>query len=211
MDSGGYTYICMNSGNRSYWLASNPVEVNIGDEIEYEGAVLMKDFRSATLDRTFPAILFVNRVLIRGKAKIPVERASSLPSGHPIVPGGQSVEPPVDPPEPGSIPGLPGGLTVAEIYAQKESLTGKTVKVIGKVMKINRNILGRNWVHLQDGTTHEGENDLVITSEDDFSIGGIVVAEGRLARDKNFQSGYFFPVLVEEATLAAPMASAHRK
>jgi hypothetical protein len=213
IDSGGYTYICINSGNRSYWLAASPLEVQVGDEVEYDGAMLMRDFHSSTLDRTFPAILFVSKAWIRKKVEGAVSRPPSLPSGHPLVPDEQvsGRESGPKPPEAGSIPSLPDGKTVAQIFESKSELAGKRVRVIGKVMKVNSNIMGRNWIHIQDGTSNNEDSDLVVTSDQQASVGTVVVVEGVVAVDQNFQSGYFFPVLLEDSTLAPPLASAHSK
>jgi hypothetical protein len=57
----------------------------------------------------------------------------------------------------------------------------------------------RNWIHIQDGTGGENEFDLVITSDQEVQVGDIIVAEGKVAVDKDFGSGYFFPVLIEDA------------
>ncbi|MBT8386529.1 MAG: hypothetical protein KJO12_03890, partial [Ignavibacteria bacterium] len=94
-----------------------------------------------------------------------------------------------------------GSKTVEQIFNEKISLSGKTVKVKGKVVKINQNIMNRNWIHIQDGTGGETNSDLVVTSQDLVAVGDIVIAEGIVASDKDFGSGYFFPVIVEDAKI----------
>ena len=47
--------------------------------------------------------------------------------------------------------------TVAEVYAQRAALKDKTVTVRGKVVKSNAGIMGKNWIHLRDGTGHRRE------------------------------------------------------
>jgi hypothetical protein len=91
--------------------------------------------------------------------------------------------------------------TVEQIYNERVSLAGKTVKVKGKVVKINQNIMNRNWIHLQDGTGDESSSDLVVTSQNVVAVGDIVTAEGIVASDKDFGAGYFFAVIVEDATI----------
>lgn len=48
--------------------------------------------------------------------------------------------------------------TVAEVVAQAAALKGKPVKVSGKVVKFNGDILGKNWLHLQDGSGNGRQN-----------------------------------------------------
>ncbi|PKO89698.1 MAG: hypothetical protein CVU18_03065, partial [Betaproteobacteria bacterium HGW-Betaproteobacteria-12] len=42
--------------------------------------------------------------------------------------------------------------TVEAVYKDKAALVGKEVSVKGKVVKVNNGIMGRNFVHVQDGT-----------------------------------------------------------
>ena len=59
----------------------------------------------------------------------------------------------------------------------------------------------RNWIHIQDGTGDENSYDLVVTTNDEVKVGDVITAEGKLAVDKDFGAGYFFPVIIEEAKI----------
>ena len=63
--------------------------------------------------------------------------------------------------------------------------------------------MGKNWVHLQDGSGDSslGSNNLVTTSQDIAVVGDIVVATGKLAKDKDFGGGYKYAVIIEETKL----------
>ncbi|MCB0307362.1 MAG: nucleotide-binding protein, partial [Calditrichaeota bacterium] len=91
--------------------------------------------------------------------------------------------------------------TVADIFENSASLAGQTVRVKGKVVKYNANIMGRNWIHLQDGTGEKGSNDLTVTSDQPAAVGDVVVAEGVVAIDQDLGSGYFYKVILEKATI----------
>lgn len=94
-----------------------------------------------------------------------------------------------------------GALHVADLYAQKAELNGKTVTVEGNVVKVSEAIMGKNWIHIQDGTGAEGTNDIVFTSATQSAVvGDHVVATGTVATDKDFGYGYFYSVIAEEAT-----------
>jgi len=89
--------------------------------------------------------------------------------------------------------------TVAEIYAGKDSLAGTLVNVRGKVVKYNSQIMGKNWVHVQDGTGAPGSNDLMVTTADAAKTGDIVLVSGKITLDKDFGSGYRYALILEDA------------
>ena len=96
-----------------------------------------------------------------------------------------------------------GGKTVAEVYAEKDALAGQSVAVRGKVVKANPMVMGKNWLHVRDGSGEEGSNDLTVTTADELpEVGATVLVSGTLAVDKDFGMGYQYPVIVEDATVA---------
>ena len=94
--------------------------------------------------------------------------------------------------------------TVAALYQQKAALVGQLVSVKGKVVKVNNGIMGRNFLHVQDGTGDKGKNtnDLTVTSEQTANTGDRVTVTGRVVLDKDFGAGYAYPLLMEEASIA---------
>lgn len=94
--------------------------------------------------------------------------------------------------------------TVAALYQQKAALAGKTVRVQGKVVKVNNGIMGRNFVHVQDGTGEQGStNNLVVTSKDTAAVGDKVTVTGLVVLDRVFSANYSYPLLLEETSIAA--------
>jgi len=93
--------------------------------------------------------------------------------------------------------------TVSETYENAGKLDKKNVVVRGKVVKVSKGIMGKNWVHLRDGSgdPDKGTNDLVVTTQDDPKIGDVVTAKGTLSKDKDLGSGYKYKVIVEKATV----------
>ncbi len=93
--------------------------------------------------------------------------------------------------------------TVAALYKEKVALTGKTVSATGKVVKVNNGIMGRNFVHVQDGTgdAKDGSNNLVVTSKQTAAVGDKVTISGVVVVNRDFGSGYSYPLLIEEATV----------
>jgi len=93
--------------------------------------------------------------------------------------------------------------TIQELFASSAKLDKKKVVVRGKVVKVSTGIMGKNWIHLQDGTGSQAkkDNNLVCTSKDLAAVNDVVTVSGVLAKDKDFGSGYKYIVIVEEAKI----------
>jgi len=181
MNGGGYTYMKVAEGKQSYWVAVMETPVKVGDNVAFSEQMWMPNFKSRALDRTFDKILFAS-----------------------MAPGSAAPEPRVQPKNAPKevLKKAEGGYSIAEVFTQRQALKGKTVKVRGKITKISRQIMKRNWVHLEDGTGDTMTDDLVFTAADveGFGEGDIVIATGKVETDKDFGYGYFYPVIIEEST-----------
>lgn len=131
-----------------------------------------------------------------------------LPPGHPPVDGKATTPagmpaPQVDPnaANVGNIAKAKGGIKIVECYDKKAALKNKKVILRGKVVKFNSGIMGKNWIHLRDGSGTEGKNDIVITTDGNAKVGDTIVVNGNLSTDKDIGSGYFFPVIIENASI----------
>ena len=93
--------------------------------------------------------------------------------------------------------------TVAALNQNKAGLAGKTISAQGKVVKVNNGIMGRNFVHVQDGTgdAAKGTNNLVVTSKQTANVGDQVAVSGVVVVNRDFGSGYSYPLLIEEASI----------
>lgn len=90
-------------------------------------------------------------------------------------------------------------IKISDLLANKKNFSGKTIMVKGQVTKYNPEIMGKNWIHIQDGSEFEGSFDLTITTDKQVSVGETITFEGRIVLDKDFGYGYFYNVLMEEA------------
>ena len=91
--------------------------------------------------------------------------------------------------------------TVGEIFEKKSDLDKQKVSVRGKVVKVSMGIMGKNWLHLQDGTGDAATktHDLVVTTAGTAEKGAVVIVEGTLAADRDFGSGYRYDAIIEDA------------
>jgi hypothetical protein len=204
MDAGGYTYVLVDTSTNKIWAAATKFQVKPGDLVTVPGAMPMTNFHSQSLNRDFPVIYFAGSIKLNGA------NGAALPAGHPALGGGTAGGLPADhPPMAGKATPLKvdftglkpakDGKTIAEIYAASAKLEGKSVKLRGKVVKYNANILGKNWLHIQDGTGSPGSNDLLVTTTGPSKIGDTVLVEGKVATNKDFGGGYKYSLLIEEA------------
>jgi len=97
----------------------------------------------------------------------------------------------------------PNAHTVADIVSRKADFKDKAVAVRGKVVKFTGGVLGKNWIHLRDGSgsASDGSNDILVTTTDEAKIGDVVLVQGVVHLDRDFGSGYSYRVLIEEASV----------
>lgn len=93
--------------------------------------------------------------------------------------------------------------TVAEVWAQKESLVGKSVTIRGVIAKYTAEVMGKNWIHLQDGSGDpaKGTNDITVTSLDTAAKGDTITVNGTVRTNRDLGAGYSYAVLLEDARL----------
>lgn len=193
MNAGGYTYILIDTGSAKSWAAAPEFKVAVGDGVALPpNAMPMEKYESKSLKRTFDVVYFVDNVMVNGVGVSPAQPNVAPVEGHPQV----AVQPAQ------KITGVAkADKTVADIFAQKGSLAGKTVKVRGKVVKFSPEIMGKNWIHLQDGTGAAGSNDLTVTTTGMAKQGDTIVVSGVVVADKDFGYGYKYPVMIEDAAV----------
>ena len=181
LSSGGYTYMKVKESKKTYWIAMTKRDVKVGDAISYSEQGWMKNFHSKTLDRTFESILFAGDAPTNSHMKAPTKKASVMSSSY------ESDD----------------SVSIAELFKNRDKYVGKIVTVKGKVTKTSAQIMKLNWIHVQDGSNFEGMNDLVFTSTQDMpKVGEVVYAKGLVIKDKDFGYGYFYPLIIQEASFS---------
>ena len=189
--AGDYTYLSVSDGDESYWIAVSGKDFEKGETIYFKSFLEMRDFKSKELDRTFESILFVDRF-----SREPGDLEMGAPSGAETSnPRKDRMDVLIDSIK---IAPAPGGISIAELYGNAEKYKDQQVVVRGQIVKINRDIMDRNWVHLMDGTRVD-RSDLTFTTTEDFQLGDTITIRGKVALDKDFGAGYVYPLIVEEA------------
>jgi hypothetical protein len=221
MDSGGYTYMRLATRGGETWAAVNPAKVKVGQTVTVENAIRMDGFQSGTLHRTFDHVVFGT---LAGGASPTASAAggatgtsgSGLAAGHPDASdprvremlAAQHAAAATEPVGSGDVkvskaPGSEGH-TVAETVAERASLKDKEIAVRGKVVKFLPGIMGRNWLHLRDGSGSPArkDNDLTVTTAQTAAVGDVVTVRGIVRIDRDFGSGYSYPVIIEDGRIS---------
>ena len=195
MNAANYTYVLLDTGTTKLWAAAPQFAVRVGDSVAIANAAPMPKFHSKTLNRDFEVVYFTGNVKVNGKAPAAGGESVELPKNHPPITG-NGAKPALDF---SGIKKAEGGKSIAEIYASRAELSGKPVKVRGKVVKYNANIMGKNWLHIQDGTGTAGSNDLTVTTASETKVGDTIMVTGTIATDQDFGSGYKYNLIIEDA------------
>ena len=195
IDVESYTYMRLKTKQGESWTAVGKVTIKKGTNVTVENVTMMSNFESKTLKRTFPSIAFGN---LAGVA------ASSAADGAAMAKAHGSLSQAADTKDI-KVPKATGAnaRTVAEVVTQAAKLKDKPVTVRGKVVKYNAGIMGKNWIHLRDGsgTAADNSNDVLVTTLSGAKIGDIVTVKGTVRVDKDFGAGYNYKVLIDEASL----------
>lgn len=194
-----YVYVRLETSNGDVWAAVIETPLTDGDDITVHNVMRMAQFASPTLNRTFDEIYF-----------------GSL---QPVDQIGESAAAPLNPDVPTSTVGAPPAVmasvglvqraagphaqTIGALWSQKEQLAGTAVSVRGVIVKVNDGVMGKNWLHLQDGSgnTATGTHDLTVTTLGTATIGDTVTVTGVVRLNRDFGLGYTYPLIVEDAQL----------
>ncbi len=203
MDSGGYTYVYIQKKDgEKVWVAASATPVTVGSQVTFKGGMEMRNFESKSLKRTFDRIIFADAVVSDSPAKsVP---AVSTKDNHKNVSGGSKAAA-SDKNVKISVSKASGAnaYTVQEIFANSGKLNKKKVVVKGKVVKVAIGIMGKNWIHIQDGSGSNAKNnhDLVCTSQAVADVDDVVTVSGVVAKDKDFGGGYKYSAILEDSTI----------
>jgi hypothetical protein len=209
-----YSYLKLGAGKEEMWAAVPKTDVKKGEEVTVVNAMPMNAFESKTLNKKFDVVFF-GTLEGQGGPAAPQAAAAPVP-GQPTP--GMDMSPEAVRAQHANVSKVAVDVgnvkvdrasgadarTVAEIHAQKAALKEKAVTVRGKVVKYNAGIMGKNWVHLRDGSgkADKGDDDITVTTQDAAAVGDVVTAKGVVRTDKDFGAGYAYPVIVEDAKLS---------
>lgn len=182
-----YVYLKVQEKDEEYWLATNKMEVAIGDTYFYRQGLFKKNFRSKEHNRTFDKLYLVSSL-------IPVNHGRN--SGSEASTSNEKTTR-----KTGPIAAVAGSIMIADLVNNPDKYAGKTIQLTAECTKVNAKIMGRNWLHLKDGS--KDDFDLVVTSTTQVPIGHQVTLTGTVTLNKDFGSGYYYDILVEDGQVVS--------
>ena len=190
LDAGQYVYLRIKTAKGEVWAAIPAARIDNGTEVRMVNPMPMTNFESTALKRTFDVVYFGTLAPAgSGAAATTADPHAGLQSAAKV--------------EVGQVTKASGAdaRTVAEVWGQKGSLAGKAVTIRGVVVKYNGGVMGKNWIHLQDGSGDPklGTNDIAVTSQDPAATGQTVTIKGTVATNRDFGAGYTYAVIIEGA------------
>ncbi len=195
LNAAGFTYLRLKTKEGEAWAAIRATPIKTGAEVTLENVIRMKNFESKSLKKTFPVILLGD---LAGAPRGAQAVANEVAAAH------SDVAKTANAPD-AKVTRATGinARTVAEVMSKSAELKDKPVMIRAKVVKYNGGIMGKNWVHLRDGSgaAVDQTNDLMVTTANEAKVGDVVLMQGTLRTDKNFGAGYAYKVMVEDATL----------
>lgn len=204
MTSAGYTYVNLQMEKEAKWVAIPETKVTVGETMEFLPGIEMGSHYSKTLKRTFPNIVFsggINGPPPKEDKEVTIRKQAAhtsigLDTTKEDGGGGLAANIKV------SKATGENAFTVEEINTKRAALANKRVTVRGKIVKVSKGIMGTNWYHLRDGSGDAAKktNNLVTTGRTEMILGDTATATGTIHTDKDFGSGYFYEVIMEETT-----------
>jgi hypothetical protein len=205
MDSGGYTYMYVQQKNgEKTWVAVMTTPVTVGSQVSFKGGMMMVDFESKSLKRKFDKIFFADSASVSDSSVKSAPNTSKGKGKEKSASGGSKAATSAkDTKISVSKAAGANAYTVQEVFANSAKLNNKKIVVKGKVVKVSSGIMGKNWVHIQDGTGNQAKknHNLVCTTQDMADVGDTVTVSGVLAKDKDFGGGYKYSAIVEGSTI----------
>lgn len=211
VDAPPYSYLKLATASGEVWAAVPQTSTAAGAQVDVANPFPMKDFESKTLNRKFEVVYFGT---LAGEPGAAAPAPAMAPA--PGAPAGAVPEPPAqvaaqhqaaaEGPDRVKVAKVakaagPDGRTVEELFKQRTALKEKKVAVKGQVVTFRAGIMGKNWIHLRDGSgSHEKkDDDVTVTTQDDAKVGDVVTVKGTVRLERDFGAGYAYPVIIEDA------------
>lgn len=188
-----YNYINVNEGNEQFWIAAKKQNIVIGETYFYKGGLLKTNYESKEHNKLFPKIYLVTNMVASdhanqaGVIKQTSSKTEDQATSAATIPQDVKV---ID---------QEGSIKIAELVKHPEKYDGQTIQISGVCVKINPNIMNRNWIHITDGS--QDDYDLTITSDELVAEGTVITMQATVALNKDFGAGYRYDLILENGVL----------
>ena len=175
-----YLYLHVTEKNEQYWIATSLQDIKVGEFYYYSSGILKLNFKSEELNRLFDKIYLVSSLVPVNHGSdhnLNIKRKTATPESK------EAIE-------------IENSILIAVLVENMEKYSGKRIQISGECVKVNPDIMGRNWIHLKDGS--KDDYDLVVTSETYVPVGSVVTMTAVVSLKKDFGSGYSYELILED-------------
>jgi len=189
-----YVYLKVKEDKDQFWIATKKREINLDSTYFYREALLKTDFKSKIHNRVFDTIYLVNKLVtqmhgakhtsgttdniqISKKKKEPVKVTTDEDKNinYKIYP------------------------EISTFLNDPNKFEGQAVQIKGRCVKVNKNIMNKNWIHLKDGS--QDDFDLIITTNMSAQEGDIITIQAMVALNKDYGAGYSYDLILENGAI----------
>jgi hypothetical protein len=189
-----YVYLRVKEGEEEFWIATRKAEIHKGEVYLYRGGLLKTDFESKEYNRVFDNIYLVSNLVSEDHSKHVISTDAPKDNAK------KELTVKEDIPTHTEKPILhKGTIKISELVSDPKKYEGHTVQLSGKCVKVNPNIMSRNWIHLQDGS--KDDFDMVITSNTFVPEGKDITIKAVVSLNRDFGAGYKYDLILENGTL----------
>jgi len=182
-----YVYLNVNENGKKYWIATRKQDINIGEEYFYKGGLLKTNFESKEHNKVFDKIYLVTS-LVQANHSNDTNKINQQKTNQNSNKKSSTI-----------IVRQKGSIKISELIENTKEYEGKTVQITGKCVKINPNIMGKNWIHIKDGS--KDDYDLVITSDTFVKEGSMITMKAKVTLNKDFGAGYKYNLILEDGVI----------
>ena len=187
-----YVYLKVEENDEQFWIATIKQKINVGGTYFYKGGLLKTNFESKEHNKIFDKIYLVTSL-------VQANHGNDSKDGKIITKETEQKDEPISTSNTSDNIQKSGSIKIAELVENFKKYEGKTVQISGRCVKINPNIMGRNWIHIKDGS--KDDYDLVITSDTFVKEGSMVTMKATVSLNKDFGAGYKYDLILENGTI----------
>lgn len=188
-----YLYLNVTENGEDFWIATRVMDVSVGQFYYYIGGLLKTNYESKEYNRVFEKIYLVSSKLVEANHGVTGNTMNSNTTTKTEETHTHTTT------EPQKIVVKAGSIKISELVKDPKKYEGKIVQLSGVCTKVNANIMGKNWIHIKDGS--EDDYDLVLTSYTFVPEGAAFTMKGVVTLNKDFGAGYKYDLIIEEGVL----------
>ncbi len=189
LPTANYTYLNVTEGEKTFWIAVSSTDAKIGETYFYVGGLLKKNFESKTLNKVFDELYLIGNLVSSNHGDEVATASNNNTKVNELATNSEKIK----------ITRQKGSIKISEIVNNPKKYAGQTVQIDGECTKINLGIMGKNWIHLKDGS--QDDFDLVITSDAMVDVGAVMTIKAEVVLNKDFGAGYKYDLILENGTL----------